>query len=407
MIATEPSWLALFWVGVIVVAILVYVILDGFDLGIGILFATTDDETLRGEMMATIAPFWDGNETWLVVIGTSLFAAFPVAYAVFLPAFYIPVLLLLFGLIFRGVAFEFRHRDARRLWDRGFYLGSAAVAFVQGGGATSSIVDDCVGVAMRRLRTSAHARTVSVGLSVLVGGTLTAPNDAFADEGGVSFWLPGLYASLAAASVQPGWSVTAMEYLDSVRAGGDVALAREVQIGRFTPRLNVDINASLHSRIDIGLLLPSYTFEQRFLGAQATVAMMTLVGNVDTTLQGTIAGTLGPFGFSKFGSRTDDVTAAGDLYPIFNLRWNEGVNNFMTYVTGDLPVGLYDRTSLSNVGIGHHALDGGVGYTYFNPATGHESPASPTTSSIRIPTIRMASIPIWTGARRNSSPSSC
>jgi hypothetical protein len=225
---------------------------------------------------------------------------------------------------------------------------------------------------MRRFETARDARTASVGLALLVGGLLSAPTGALADEGGVSFWLPGLYGSLAAAPVQPGLSVTAMEYYDSVRAGGDVSLAREVEIGRFTPRLNVDINSSLHSRIDIGLLLPSYTFEQRFLGAQATVAMMTLVGNVDTTLQGTIAGSLGPFGFSKFGSRTDDVTGAGDLYPIFNLRWNEGVNNFMTYVTGDLPVGLYDRTSLWNVGIGHYALDGGVGYTYFNPATGHE-----------------------------------
>jgi hypothetical protein len=225
---------------------------------------------------------------------------------------------------------------------------------------------------MRRSGTSRNAWTVFVGLAVLIGEALTAPTGAFADEGGVSFWLPGLYGSLAAAPVQPGLSVTAMEYYDSVRAGGDVGLAREVTIGRFSTNLQADINASLHSRIDIGLLLPSYTFEQRFLGAQATVAMMTLVGNVDTTLQGTIAGSLGPFGFSKFGSRTDDVTGVGDLYPIFNLRWNEGVNNFMTYVTGDLPVGLYDRTSLSNIGIGHYALDGGVGYTYFNPATGHE-----------------------------------
>ncbi len=128
----EPSTLAQFWAGVIVVAILMYVILDGFDLGIGILFGTTGDEALRDEMMAAIAPVWDGNETWLVVVGTSLFAAFPTAYAVFLPAFYIPVLLLLFGLIFRGVAFEFRHAGARGLWNRGFFIGSAVAAFVQG-----------------------------------------------------------------------------------------------------------------------------------------------------------------------------------------------------------------------------------------------------------------------------------
>jgi cytochrome d ubiquinol oxidase subunit II len=129
----EPSNLALFWAAVIAVAILVYVILDGFDLGVGILFGTTSNAKLRDEMMASISPFWDGNETWLVVIGASLFAAFPAVYAVFLPAFYIPVLLLLFGLIFRGVAFEFRGPGrAYGLWDRGFYAGSAIVAFVQG-----------------------------------------------------------------------------------------------------------------------------------------------------------------------------------------------------------------------------------------------------------------------------------
>jgi cytochrome d ubiquinol oxidase subunit II len=84
-------------------------------------------------MMDSISPFWDGNETWLVVIGASLFAAFPMVYAVFLPAFYIPVLLLLFGLIFRGVAFEYRYRgSARGLWDWGFFVGSTVVAFVQG-----------------------------------------------------------------------------------------------------------------------------------------------------------------------------------------------------------------------------------------------------------------------------------
>lgn len=133
MIAMEPSALALFWAAVIAGAIVVYVVLDGFDLGVGILFGTTRNTALRNEMMDAISPFWDGNETWLVVIGASLFAAFPVVYAVFLPAFYIPVLLLLFGLIFRGVAFEFRYRgSARGLWDTGFFLGSTIVAFVQG-----------------------------------------------------------------------------------------------------------------------------------------------------------------------------------------------------------------------------------------------------------------------------------
>jgi cytochrome d ubiquinol oxidase subunit II len=130
----QPSDLALFWAGVLGCAILVYVILDGFDLGVGVLFGTTRDQQLRARMMNTIAPFWDGNETWLVVVGAGLFAAFPDAYAVFLGAFYFPVLLLLFGLIFRGIAFEFRYRSERmrHVWDRGFFLGSTVVAFVQG-----------------------------------------------------------------------------------------------------------------------------------------------------------------------------------------------------------------------------------------------------------------------------------
>ena len=120
----DPSTLALFWAAVIAAAILIYVILDGFDIGVGILFGTTRDETKRRQMMTSIAPFWDGNETWLVVIGASLFAAFPAAYAVFLGAFYLPVLLMLVGLIFRGIAFEFRYRSAgmRRFWDAGFCL---------------------------------------------------------------------------------------------------------------------------------------------------------------------------------------------------------------------------------------------------------------------------------------------
>jgi cytochrome bd ubiquinol oxidase subunit II len=130
----DASWLPLFWAALIAFAILVYVLLDGFDLGVGILFGTTREEGFRAGMMSAIAPFWDGNETWLVLIGASLFAAFPMVYAIFLPAFYLPVALLLFGLIFRGVAFEFRYRTERMrwLWDWGFFLGSLIAAFVQG-----------------------------------------------------------------------------------------------------------------------------------------------------------------------------------------------------------------------------------------------------------------------------------
>jgi cytochrome d oxidase subunit CydB len=123
----QPTNLALFWAAVIAAAILIYTILDGFDLGVGILFGTPRDTKLREEMIASISPFWDGNETWLIVIGASLFAAFPTVYAVFLPAFYIPVLLLLLALVFRGVAFEFRGRGRTSgIWDARFlaWLGN-------------------------------------------------------------------------------------------------------------------------------------------------------------------------------------------------------------------------------------------------------------------------------------------
>jgi cytochrome d ubiquinol oxidase subunit II len=111
-----------------------YVITDGFDLGIGILFLWAPGESDRDIMMNSIAPIWDGNETWLVFGGTVLIGAFPVAYATVLPAFYIPVVLMLFGLIFRGVAFEYRFRatHARRFWDWAFSGGSILAAFTQG-----------------------------------------------------------------------------------------------------------------------------------------------------------------------------------------------------------------------------------------------------------------------------------
>ncbi len=127
--------LPLIWGLLIATAVLVYVLLDGFDLGIGILFPFAPSNQCRDRMMNSIAPFWDGNETWLVLGGGGLFAAFPLAYAVLMPAFYIPVIAMLLGLIMRGVAFEFRFKSSektRRLWDYAFHFGSLGAAFCQG-----------------------------------------------------------------------------------------------------------------------------------------------------------------------------------------------------------------------------------------------------------------------------------
>ncbi|MFN4278131.1 MAG: cytochrome d ubiquinol oxidase subunit II [Ferrovibrio sp.] len=126
--------LPLIWAGLIAFAVLAYVILDGFDLGIGILFPLFKQEKERDILMNTVAPVWDGNETWLILGGGGLLAAFPLAYAIVLPALYAPITVMLLGLIFRGVAFEFRWRTRRGkgVWDWSFALGSLAAAFTQG-----------------------------------------------------------------------------------------------------------------------------------------------------------------------------------------------------------------------------------------------------------------------------------
>ena len=126
--------LALIWVGIIGLGVLIYVVMDGFDLGIGILFPFIQNHQERDVMMNTVAPVWDGNETWMVLGGASLYAAFPLAYATILSALYLPITFMVVALIFRGVAFEFRFKATRTkyLWDQAFIWGSILSSFFQG-----------------------------------------------------------------------------------------------------------------------------------------------------------------------------------------------------------------------------------------------------------------------------------
>jgi cytochrome d ubiquinol oxidase subunit II len=126
--------LTVIWAGIIVFAVVMYVAMDGFDLGIGVLFTRFNVGVERDTAMNAIAPVWDGNETWLILGGGGLMAAFPLAYAVLLPALYAPMIAMLLGLVFRGVAFEFRWRDPnhRARWDAGFCVGSSVATFAQG-----------------------------------------------------------------------------------------------------------------------------------------------------------------------------------------------------------------------------------------------------------------------------------
>jgi len=126
--------LPLIWAALIAIAVLMYVVMDGFDLGIGILFPFFKEQRDHTAMMNSIAPVWDGNETWLILGGGGLFAVFPLAYSILMTAFYAPLIIMLLALIFRGVAFEFRFRDPRHqsFWDLGFTGGSIVATVAQG-----------------------------------------------------------------------------------------------------------------------------------------------------------------------------------------------------------------------------------------------------------------------------------
>ena len=215
-------------------------------------------------------------------------------------------------------------------------------------------------------------RCLFPGISLILAMFVFLPEFARADESGYSFWLPGQFGSLAAAPQVPGWSWAEVYYHTSVGASGGVAAAREIQIGRLPATANVSLNARLTGQGDVVLLAPSYAFASPVLGGQLAIGVTGAFGRVAAGVDGTLTTAIGPLVTTRLGSIGDSITSVSDLYPMATLKWNAGVHNFMTYMTGNIPVGAYDPTRLANVGLGHAAIDGGGGYTYFNPATGHE-----------------------------------
>jgi cytochrome d ubiquinol oxidase subunit II len=133
-------YLPLAWAGIIGTAVMLYVVLDGFDLGIALLFPFAGNERERDQMMRSIAPFWDGNETWLVMGGGGLLVAFPAAYSVIMPALYLPVIVMLLGLIFRGVAFEFRTLAEDKTWWNAAFAGGSLIATLAQGAALGGLI---------------------------------------------------------------------------------------------------------------------------------------------------------------------------------------------------------------------------------------------------------------------------
>jgi hypothetical protein len=218
-----------------------------------------------------------------------------------------------------------------------------------------------------------HAiRSRSISAAFALAALIFGSGIAHADENGISFWVPGFFGSLAATPQSPGWSLAVINYYTNVSASGNAALAREISIGQFNPALNASISANVSAHADIGFFAPTYVFATPFLGGQASATLLMAYGQNSTGVNGTLSGALGPIPFNRTVSLDQTTTGIGDLVPQFAVRWNAGVNNYMVYLTGDIPVGDYSSNNLANIGLGHGAVDGGVGYTYFDPKTGHE-----------------------------------
>src|SRR6476469_3047723 len=183
-------------------------------------------------------------------------------------------------------------------------------------------------IARIALALAAHRRRLAVAAIVLAPTMMSYSNGALADEGGVSFWIPGLFGSLAATPQQPGWSLGNIYYHTSVSGGADVARAREFTLGRVPANLSVNANLNLNVNAtgDLGLVIPTYVFATPVLGGQASVSLMAAYGVVGTSLAGTLSGvatTPGGINF-PFGPRSDSISDTtwgfGDLAPMFQLK---------------------------------------------------------------------------------------
>lgn len=191
-----------------------------------------------------------------------------------------------------------------------------------------------------------------------LGAVSLAPASAKADAGGIGFWLPGGMGSLSAVPGQPGWSITTLYlHLEANAASG-----KELQN-------NASVVTGLHARADAVAFLPAYTFATPVLGGQLTIGAAGAPGNVGLNIGATLTG---PRGNQISGNAHDERTTFADVYYLATLKWNQGVNNYMWYVLGNIPSGTYDSTRLANLSPGYTAIDSGFGYTYLNPATGHE-----------------------------------
>jgi len=204
----------------------------------------------------------------------------------------------------------------------------------------------------------ADSRVLVKCLTALGTGLALVASPGWADEGGVSFWLPGQMGSFAAVAAEPGWSVPVLYFHDSASANA----SKNFVIGG-------KLVAGVDATADLVFMLPGYTFKEPVLGGQAAVSVGWAFGTYKATANVAVTG---PLGNTITESRTDKLTGGSDLYPLGTVKWNDGNNNWLLYAMGDIPVGAYSLGRLANIGINHAAIDGGGGYTYLDPKKGHE-----------------------------------
>ena len=219
---------------------------------------------------------------------------------------------------------------------------------------------------------SIQSKIQRIGYAVTAAALLLCPKVSHADQSGGSFWTSVVSSRLLLPCSTPGWALNVTYYHSSVAAAGSVAAAREILAGRIPATVNVDLNLSLTGRADLVALAPSYTFATPVLGGQLVVGMPGQYGRTAASIAGTLTAIAGPIVVTRSGMLEGSLTSYGDLAPFAELLWNYGANNYMAYITGNIPVGDYDPTRIPNIGLGHGAIDVGGAYTYFNPATGNE-----------------------------------
>jgi len=205
-----------------------------------------------------------------------------------------------------------------------------------------------------------HLCKASFATALALTSLSTQP--ALADSGGVSFWLPGIFGSLAAAPVTPGWAYSTIYIHLNEKAGGGQTFVTSGGIPG-------SVTAGLNAHADVLVQGLTYTSPMPVLGGQAAFTVLAAPGNIGVGIDATLTG---PRGNTISGSASDNRTTLTDVFYQGTLKWNQGVHNEMVYITGNIPSGTYDPNRLANLNLGFVAWDAGAGYTYFDPKAGHE-----------------------------------